>query len=381
MKVRFSFTLKIFLPYLVFALIFFFVFLVEFRRGQPLEAWISFTGLVVALIFGINQIVWLKRSLERTRRVIAQLTRGNIPDFEARDVKDEIGDLERSLEKYIANLKEMVAFSRSMATGDYTGHYEKLSGEDELGDALNKLKGNLMESMKDSEARRLEEERRTWSAQGLARFSTFFRETEDDLENLSMLLMKELIDYTEADVGALFIATEEEGEGETNLQISGSYAFDRSKQIDRSFRFGEGLVGRAALEKELIYLTDVPPEYMKIHSGLGEDTPSSILLVPVVLDQHVLGVMELASLGEMPPYQIDFIRKLCDALATTLSKVKANMQNRKLFEQTKKQAEALASQEKVFRKKLEQLELEREHALAKESELLKEIEALRKGST
>ena len=340
-----------------------------------------FTGLVVALIFGINQIVWLKRSLERTRRVIAQLTRGNIPDFEARDVKDEIGDLERSLEKYIANLKEMVAFSRSMATGDYTGHYEKLSGEDELGDALNKLKGNLMESMKDSEARRLEEERRTWSAQGLARFSTFFRETEDDLENLSMLLMKELIDYTEADVGALFIATEEEGEGETNLQISGSYAFDRSKQIDRSFRFGEGLVGRAALEKELIYLTDVPPDYMKIHSGLGEDTPSSILLVPVVLDQHVLGVMELASLGEMPPYQIDFIRKLCDALATTLSKVKANMQNRKLFEQTKKQAEALASQEKVFRKKLEQLELEREHALAKESELLKEIEALRKGST
>lgn len=118
---------------------------------------------------------------------------------------------------------------------------------------------------------------------------------------------------------------------------------------------------------------------MKIRSGLGEDAPSSILLVPVILDQQVLGILELASLGEMPGHQIDFIRQLADALATTLAKVKANLQNRRLFEQTKKQAEALASQEKVFKENMVQLEKALESSLAKEAELQKEIEKLRKG--
>lgn len=381
MKVRFSFTFKILLPYVVLALLFFLVFLGEFQKGHSAELWLSVAGMVAALFFGIVHLFWLKRSFGRIRGLMAQLERGEIPEFKATKVKDEIGYLESSLEKHVLNLKNIAALSRSMATGDFTGRYEKLSGEDELGDALNRLKSSLMESMEDSEVRRQEEENRTWSAQGLAKFSSLFREAEDNLQDLSALLMKELVSYTEADVGALYITMEEEGGEDLYLEISGSYAFDREKQIHRSFKFGEGLVGRAAVEKGLIYVTDLPKDYLKIRSGLGEDAPSSILLVPVVLDKQVLGVMELASLGEMPSHQIDFTRQLADALATTLAKVKANLQNRKLFEQTKNQAEALASQEKVFRQNLKQLEKAHKHSLVKEAALLKEIETLRKGSS
>jgi hypothetical protein len=379
MKVKFSFTFKILLPYLVLILLFFLVFLGVFRKGQPGLVSLSFTGLVGSLLFGIVHLYWLKRPFIRISHLVAQLTRGKIPEFRATEVADEIGQLERSLGKHVSNLKDIAAFSRSMATGDFTGHYDVLSSEDELGDALNRLKVSLMESMKDSEHRRREEENRTWSAQGLAKFSSLFREAEDNLKDLSSLLMKELVNYTEADVGALFITQGEANEEELYLEVSGSYAFDREKQIHRSFRLGEGLVGRAALEKELIYISDLPPDYMKIRSGLGEDAPASILLVPVVLDQVVLGVMELASLGEMPSHQIDFIRQLADALAATMAKVKANLQNRKLFEQTKKQAEALASQEKVFMENMVQLEKAHEQSVAREAELLKEIEKLNKG--
>ena len=379
MKVRLSFTFKILLPYLVLTLLFFLIFLGVFRKEYTGPVIISLTGMAGSLLLGIAHLYWLKRPLNRVSRLVAQLTRGHIPEFSATSVADEIGELERSLEKHVSNLKEIAAFSRSMATGDFTGHYETLSNEDELGDALNRLKISLMESMNDSEHRRQEEENRTWSAQGLAKFSSLFRDTEDNLTDLSTLLMKELVSYTEADVGALFISRDEEGEEQHYLEISGSYAYDREKQIQGSFKFGEGLVGRAALEKELIYVSDLPPDYMKIRSGLGEEAPSSILLVPVVLDQKVLGVMELASLGELPEHQIDFIRQLADALATTLAKVKANLQNRRLFEQTKKQAEAFTSQEKVFLENMVQLEKAHEHAVAREAELLKEIEKLRKG--
>jgi len=142
------------------------------------------------------------------------------------------------------------------------------------------------------------------------------------------------------------------------LVLSGSYAFDREKFSRQSFEFGEGLVGRAALEKDMIYIDDLPPGYMKIRSGLGENAPSSLLLIPVILDNKVLGVIEMASLGEIPDYQAHFMRQLADALASTLAKVKANLQNRKLFEQSRKQAEELASQEQAYIRREERLQKE-----------------------
>ncbi|MEZ5071423.1 MAG: hypothetical protein R2751_10740 [Bacteroidales bacterium] len=84
--------------------------------------------------------------------------------------------------------------------------------------------------------------------------------------------------------------------------------------------------------------------------------PSSVLIAPVMLDGKVLAVIEMASLGIIPPLQMDFIRQMSDALAATLSKVKAYLQNRELYEQTKKQADALASQESIFKARLEELE-------------------------
>jgi len=351
MRVRVSFTFKILLPYLVLAVLFFLVFLVAYGKGNLQEMWLSLAGMAISFGLGVVHRFWLIKPLGRVTRLVGKLTRGNIPDFKATRARDEIGDLERSLETHVSNLKEIAAFSRSMARGDFAGQYEKLSDDDELGDALNRLKISLMKSKEEGESRRQEEENRTWTAQGLAKFSSLFREVEDNLQELSALLMKELVDYTDADVGALFITLEKEGEKAPYLELTGSYAFDREKQIHRSFQFGEGLVGRAALEKELIYVTDLPSEYIKIRSGLGEDKPSSLLLVPVVLDQQVLGVMELASLGEMSSHQIDFVRQLADALATTLAKVKANLQ----------------------------IEQAIEHSRHKEAELLEEIEKLRKG--
>lgn len=353
MRVRFSFTFKTLLPYLVLTFFFFLVFLEANRKGHSQELWLSVAGMAFSMGLGMIHRFWLIKSLGRISRLLGKLTRGNIPDFKASRARDEIGDLERSLEAHVSNLKEIAAFSRSMGTGDFTGQYEKLSREDELGDALNRLKISLMNSMKEGESRRREEEDRTWTAQGLAKFSSLFREVEDNLQELSSLLMKELVDYTDADVGALFITMNKEHDKAPYLELTGSYAFDRKKQIHRSFQFGEGLVGRAALEKELIYVTELPADYIKISSGLGEDKPSSLLLVPVVLDQQVLGVMELASLGQISSHQIDFVRQLADALATTLAKVKANLQ----------------------------IEQAIEHSQHKEAELLEEIEKLRKGLT
>lgn len=362
MKFRFSFSLKLLLPYLVITTVFFIIFVSERNSGHIQVTIISALGMVSSILLGVIHVYWLRRPLFRVRNLLVQLNRGNLPSFTASKTRDEIGDLERNLEKLVAYLSTISGFARSMAEGDFMGNYEKLGADDEIGEALLSLKKNLMGSHKESESRWREEENRTWNANGLAKFSKLFREAEDDLQELSTELMRELVAYTEADVGALFITVEAKGQ-KPILQLTGSFAFDRAKFSHLSFEFGEGLVGRAAMEKDLIYVNDLPPGYMKIRSGLGEGVPSSLLLIPVILDNKVLGVVELASLGEIPAYQREFIRQLADALASTLAKVKANLKNKELFEQTKKQAEELASQEQAY--------IQREERLLKEIEVLK----------
>jgi methyl-accepting chemotaxis protein len=377
MKFRVSFAFKIIIPYLVIASLFLVIFFNEMNSDHMLVTGLSAAGVAASVLLAVIHVFWLKRPLYRIRDLVVQLTRGNMPGFSASKVLDEIGDLERNLEKHVGYLQSLTRFTRAMASGDFSGKFEKLSAEDEIGEALLSLKESLEASLKESESRRGEEENRTWTAHGLAKFSKLFREAEDDLQELSQELMRELVAYTEADVGVLFISNEREDKP-PELVLTGSYAFDREKFIQRAFEFGESLVGRAAMEKEVIHITDLPPDYMKIRSGLGEDVPSSVVLVPVMLDNNVLGVIELASLGEMPSYQIEFIRQLGDALATTLAKVKANLRNRQLFEQTKNQAEALSSQEKVFRQNLEKLEKAQIESSIREEKLKQEIERLKK---
>ncbi len=377
MKFRVSFAFKIIIPYLAIASLFLVIFFNEMNSDHTLVTGLSAAGVAASVLLAVIHVFWLKRPLYRIRDLVVQLTRGNMPVFSASKAQDEIGDLERNLEKHVGYLQSLTRFTRAMASGEFSGKFEKLSAEDEIGEALLSLKESLEASLRESESRRGEEENRTWTAHGLAKFSKLFREAEDDLQELSQELMRELVAYTEADVGVLFISNEREDKP-PELVLTGSYAFDREKFIQRAFEFGESLVGRAAMEKEVIHITDLPPDYMKIRSGLGEDVPSSIVLVPVMLDNNVLGVIELASLGEMPPYQIEFIRQLGDALATTLAKVKANLRNRQLFEQTKNQAEALSSQEKVFRQNLEKLEKAQIESSIREEKLKQEIERLKK---
>ena len=358
MKTWFSFAMKILLPFLLLAGLFLATLLIAAERDHLPVVWLSAAGILVSITLGILQYNALRKHIGRIKKAISELGRGRFPSFRASGGNDGIGELEKEMEEHIGRLRSMTDFARSMASGDFTGRLKSLGKEDEMGDALLSLNDSMMEAMKESDDRRREEENRTWSAQGLARFSSLFREAEDNLHELSRQMIRELVSYTEADVGALFLSVDQDG-GETGeLTLYGSYAFDREKYIDRRFRFGEGLVGRAALEKDVILINDLPPDYIKIHSGLGEDVPSSLLMVPVMLDNNVLGVIELASLGEFPATQVDFIRQLSDALATTLAKVTANLQTRRLFEQTKQQAEALASQEAVFRQNMQRLEKE-----------------------
>jgi HAMP domain-containing protein len=258
MKLRFSFSLKILLPYLLIAFIFTLVLSRGIFKGDGVLSLLSLSGLFISILAGVLHFLWLKRPLNRASTLTDQLSSGILPVFKAVKSKGELGALERNLAKLVENLRSLTLFTRSMASGDFSGNYEKLGSEDEIGEALLALKGSLIASRKESKARRRDDENRSWAAHGLAKFSKLFREAEDDLHKLSRELMRELVAYTEADVGALFITMGADLERPV-LQMAGSYAFEGEQFSDQSFEFGEGLVGRAALEKDLLYILNFLP--------------------------------------------------------------------------------------------------------------------------
>jgi len=118
---------------------------------------------------------------------------------------------------------------------------------------------------------------------------------------------------------------------------------------------GEGLVGQAYLEKETILLTDVPPDYLQITSGLGEGNPRCIVIVPLLMNAQTLGVLEMASFHVFLPYQILFLEKLGENIASTLATARNNRQTMQLLQDSQEQTRLMQSQEEEMRQNLEEL--------------------------
>src|SRR6056297_3621270 len=98
---------------------------------------------------------------------------------------------------------------------------------------------------------------------------------------------------------------EEDDEGNNFLNLKSAFAFDRKKFMERKIPLGDGLVGTCAIEKQSIYMTDIPEDYMEVTSGLGDSNPDCLLIVPLKIEEEVMGVVEIASLKKFEDYQIE----------------------------------------------------------------------------
>ena len=139
---------------------------------------------------------------------------------------------------------------------------------------------------------------------------------------------------------------------------------------------GEGLVGQCFLEKDHIYLTDVPDDFVKIKSGLGDANPRSILITPMLVNDEIYGVFEIASFNKIEAYQIDFMMELGENIAMTLNNFKVNAKTKILLEETQEQSEQLRSQEEEMRQNMEELQATQEEQERQQKELLEKIDQL-----
>jgi PAS domain S-box-containing protein len=337
-------------------------------------------GIIGLLIIFI--VVWLiarniSSPLVKTTNILKELANGKINNKEKLLVKsnDEIKDMADSVNTLIEGLDRTAEFAREIGKGNLNAEFDILSDDDVLGNSLLEMRKSLKHAEEEENNRKIEDEKQNWITQGLAKFGDILRQNNDNLEELAFNVMSNLINYVNANQGAVYILNNS-NKDDLHYEMKGAVAFDRSKLIEKKILIGEGLVGRCAFEKLTIYMIDVPKDYVKITSGLGEATPRCVLLVPLILNDDVYGVIELISFNEFEKHQINFIETLGQNIASTISTVKINETTAMLLEESQKQQEELSSQEEEMRQNLEEMQATQEEAAKREAELQSILNAM-----
>jgi PAS domain S-box-containing protein len=260
--------------------------------------------------------------------------------------------------------QKIFRFVESIRMGRIDSDYKVQGSEDVLGQSILDLRNNLKKNKDEEDNRRNEDQQRNWVAEGLAKFGDILRKDTDNIEELSYNLISNLVKYINANQGAFFII---EDEGEKYLQMTASYAYERRKYADRRVEWGDGLIGAVIQEQETVFMTDIPDSYVHVTSGLGKATPRSLVIVPLKINDEVYGVIEVGSLYKIEKHIVEFIEKVAENVASTISNVKMNSRTAKLLKESQLQAETLASQEEQMRQSMEELQATQEEA-ARQSE-------------
>jgi HAMP domain-containing protein/CheY-like chemotaxis protein/signal transduction histidine kinase len=271
-----------------------------------------------------------------------------------RALTDNVNQLANNLTIQVRSIGEVAT---AVTKGDLTRMITvQARGElDDLKNNLNQMIANLRETTE----RNNEQD---WLKTNLAKFSRLMQ-GQRDLESVSRLIMSELTPLVSAQYGAFYMK-EDNGHGGNGgndrraqevLKLVASYAYKERKNVSNRFVPGEGLVGQAALEKKPILLTQVPDDYVRITSGLGEAPPRNILVLPIVFENDVKGVIELASFQQFTQINQLFLDQLAESVGVVLNMIAANMRTEELLEQSQALTLELQSQSAELQAQQEEL--------------------------
>jgi len=276
---------------------------------------------------------------------IAPFILGFVGYILAQHYKDVTEDLTSTIREKENIINANAVFAKKIGQGDLSIEAEEIEENDILGQSLLKMRENL--------ARTNENERQqNWIAKGKDIISDVLR-LHNDLENLSYKTLVELIKYINVLQGAFYLYVEED---EKLVNIA-TFAYSRRKYQNKEFSIGEGLVGQCAFEMDTILRREIPEEYVTISSGiLGDQKPTSLLLVPLITDEKLQGVIEFASLDkDINELSIRFLEELSDIIARTIFNLKVNTRTEKLLKDAQEMTNELQENEEELRQNAEEM--------------------------
>jgi signal transduction histidine kinase/HAMP domain-containing protein len=262
-------------------------------------------------------------------------------------------DLTDNVNQLAANLTNQVRAISEVATAVTEGDLTRQVGVEASGevavlkDTLNEMIRNLRETTRQN----VEQD---WLKTNRERFTRMLQ-GQEDLATVSSMILSELATLVSAQHGVFYSMTSPSDGSEPVLRFEAGYGYEERRRLSTSFRLGEGLVGQCAKEKKRILLTEVPGDYVRINSGLGESPPLNIVVLPVLFEGSTRAVIELASFSPFSVTHQSFLDSITESIGIVLSTIEARALTETLLQQSQSQAEELRSQQEELRESNGQL--------------------------
>lgn len=321
-------------------------------------------ALVLAISLYLPKII--SKPINAIKDDIVKIGNGDLPDHvEVSDMR-EIGEMATALNNVIDGLKEKAIFADSIGNGKFDAVIKVVNENDVLTRSLICMRDNLKKVSED-------DRQRNWITEGNAKFMEILRTNESNLNEISFLIISNLVKHLHVNQGGIFLINDHDEEN-PYLELTGCYAYDQRQSIKQKIILGEGLVGQCALEKQSIYITEIPSNYLWIASGLGNASPRCIFIAPLKINDRIYGVIELASFHMFEKYQMAFVESLSESIAVSVSTIKTNEKTNQLLKETQSTADSMKLKEDEMRENIEKMDAMKDELIRSNKEL-KELKA------
>jgi len=265
------------------------------------------------------------------------------------EIQEQFDEVKAQLSNQTENINRVATFAEKIGNGQYDIDFEISDESDTLGKTLQNLRDKLYENNQ-------KESLQNWEMVGKDKINQILRKY-NDVNLLSYEVLEALINYIDVPQGVFYVFDDED----QKLYISASYAYNRKKYLKGEVKVGEGLVGQAAIEKDIVHRTEIPEYYLSITSGiLGEKKPDSILIVPLFMEEKLQGIFEFASLKKFKPHEIEFVKNIAEIVAQTIYNLKITEKTERLLKESQEMTQELKENEEELRQNAEEMRLTQE---------------------
>jgi HAMP domain-containing protein/GAF domain-containing protein len=315
-------------------------------KGEVAQLTDTINEMIETLAVFADQVTNVAREVGVEGRLGGQ---ANVPGASGiwKNLTENVNQLAENLTTQVRSISEVAS---AVTKGDLTRNIRvDAKGEVEaLKDTINQMITNLRETT-------LLNQEQDWLKSNLAKFTQMLQ-GQKDLNTVTKRILSELAQVVSARYGAFYILKQDEENQSVKLNLFAAYAYKSEKNIPKEFAIGEGLVGQCAFEKERILISNVPDNYVKISSGLGKAKPSNLIVLPVLFENHVKAVIELASLDTFSPTHLDFLSQLTESIGIVLNTIETNTSTEELLAQSQSLAGELKIQQEELRRTNDELQ-------------------------
>ncbi len=286
----------------------------------------------------------------------------------------ELRVLDNIMQRHHSTFVKIRDLNHEIEEHRYNDVLDTLPKDNKFQQSYNKMLETLRMIASSENERKENETRQNWIKQGIALINESMRIGTNQVDILCDHILLALVKYTDAVLGGLYIhLTEEDGR---YLQLVSSVALGKKKALRIKIQKGVGLVGTCALEKRTIYLNNLPDDYITVMSGLGRSKPRFLAIVPLLYDNELIAVVEIAFIHELKDYEKKFLETMADTVASALVTARINAKTEQLMQQFRTQAATLAKNEKLMQDNIKELKAEQQKSLEREADMKGLIDAV-----